>query len=650
LAIVSRMTSPNTRIFILAITLSLTAITAFAQSNDAALRRALEAAEAGRPMPKIEHPAQSWVEYAALRRRLDTLSANEAQKFLDRHREQAVAGAFRAEWLRAAYRRKLWAAVRAAWSPAITNTTLRCMALEARQRGGDTGPEWIKDVQAIWRSSGKSLPDECDGPFATLNARGALTAELRWERLELAAAEGQVGMMRVIARHLPAGQHALALDYAEFIHSPHARALNWPKTARSRKIASLGLTRLARRNPLHAAGQLPRFARALNLNEAERGRVLYQIALQRAASWEPDSARHLNAVPASAYDPALHEWRVRDALARQDWPAVRTAIDKMAPAQREQSRWHWFAARAAELTGDARAARRLYQQAARAADFHGFLAADRLDLPYALCPLQVDATPARVRRIAADPAILRALALYRIDRTAWATREWDSALARFNDDERRIAVQVALDNGWSDRAVFGLGRHIDDARHYTLRFPLHYTEIIRRQARLRQLDPAWVAAEIRAESIFNPKARSSANARGLMQVLPGTAQGVARRLKLPWRGAASLYDPETNITLGTAYLREKKDMYPAPYMAIAAYNAGPTATRRWREQRPNLDPDMWIETIGYRETREYVARVLAFSVIYDWRMSGEAVPVSARMLGKDTSTRKRFVCPLGAAR
>jgi len=123
---------------------------------------------------------------------------------------------------------------------------------------------------------------------------------------------------------------------------------------------------------------------------------------------------------------------------------------------------------------------------------------------------------------------------------------------------------------------------------------------------------------------------------------------VARRLKLPWRGAASLYEPETNITLGTAYLREKKAMYPAPYMAIAAYNTGPTAVKRWREQRPNLDADMWIETIGYRETRDYVARVLAFSVIYDWRMHGQTVPVSARMLGeKNTSTsRKGFACPL----
>jgi len=614
-------------------------------ANDAALRRALAAAEAGQPVPRIEHPAEAWVEYAALRRRLDTLNVREAQAFLHREQGQAVAEAFRGQWLRAAHRRKEWAAVEQAWSESITNTTLRCMLLDARQQRGDTGPEWVEAVRNLWRSSGKSLPDACDPPLARLQSLGKLDDALRWERLERAAAEGEAALMRTLVRRLAPEQRALAEDYAAFVQSPHPRAANWPKTARSRKIASLGLTRLARRSPAQARAQLPGLTRALQLTEAETGPVLYQIALQHAASWSADAALHLDAVPDSAYDQLLHEWRVREALAREDWPAVRAAIAKMSPAQRAQSRWRWFAARAAEADGDAETAGLLYREAATGADFHGFLAADQLGLPYALCPLELEPDPARVQRVAQDPAIQRAMALYRIERIDWATREWSEALTRFDDAERRQAVQVALDNGWFDRAVFAMNRAPEDIRYYRLRFPLDHIDIIQRQARLNQLDPAWVAAEIRAESVFNPRARSSANARGLMQVLPSTAQGVARRRNLPWKGPESLYDPETNITLGTAYLREKEAMYPAPYIAIAAYNAGPVATRRWQEQRPHLPADMWIETIGYRETREYVARILAFSVIYDWRMSGDAAPVSARMLGQEAATRKTFACP-----
>ena len=163
--------------------------------------------------------------------------------------------------------------------------------------------------------------------------------------------------------------------------------------------------------------------------------------------------------------------------------------------------------------------------------------------------------------------------------------------------------------------------------------------------RADEIDPAWVAAEIRAESIFNPKARSGANAMGLMQVLPGTGAGVAKRLGIPYAGASSLYDADTNIAIGTAYLREMEDKYGVPYVAIAAYNAGPAPTARWQSQRPGFDPDLWIETISYKETREYVARVLAFSVIYDWRLNGNALPVSDRMMGRVQAKRKAFTCP-----
>src|SRR5690606_31124139 len=105
----------------------------------------------------------------------------------------------------------------------------------------------------------------------------------------------------------------------------------------------------------------------------------------------------------------------------------------------------------------------------------------------------------------------------------------------------------------------------------------------------------------------------------------------------------------TSITIGTAYLREKEDMYAYPYIAIAAYNAGPTPTSRWLAQRPAMDPDIWIETISYRETREYVARILAFSVIYDWRMYGLAAPVTDRMRGIEGSSRKKLACPVSAS-
>ncbi|MEL1263234.1 transglycosylase SLT domain-containing protein [Pseudoxanthomonas putridarboris] len=613
------------------------------------IRAALEAAEAGRfdaaqSAGLSGHPLHGWVEFATLRRDPDAISNTRAQAFLKRYEGQAVAESFRALWLAALARRQDWPALLSAWKGS-NNTALQCAELNARQATGRLDAQWTAQAQEIWRQGAKSLPDGCDPVFAILASRGGLTPALRWERIEAAAAERQSAVMRSAARGLPADEAALANDYAAFIDAVHPRALNWPKTERSRRMAAHGLMRLAAKDPDGAERQLPRYADALGMGEAERGQVLYQIALWTVASYGPDSARRLNAVPESAYDERLHEWRVREAMSRGDWNAALAALRKMPAAQREDSRWRYFEARLAEKTGDAAGAQRLFREAASSATFHGFLAADKLDQPYALCAWIPNDGVAAKQAVARDPAIVRAMELWQLDRPGWATSEWNEALSRFDDTQRRIAVEVARDNGWFDRAVFSLGKLPDEQRLYELRFPLHHGDSIRREATRHGLDPAWVAAEIRAESVFNPKARSSANAMGLMQVLPTTGAAVAKRLGLPWGGAASLYDSDTNIALGTAYLREMEDKYGVPYVAIAAYNAGPAPTARWQSQRPGHDPDFWIETISYKETREYVARVLAFSVIYDWRLNGDALPVTDRMLGRTQARRKDFACP-----
>src|SRR5690606_31417517 len=161
----------------------------------------------------------------------DTLPAAQAQAFLARYRGEAVAEVFRDAWLRALLKRQDWAGYRAAWSPSIKSTALRCAELDARARTGAADAAWTQDAQAMWRSSGKSLPGECDAVFTALAARGGLTDELRWERIELAAAEWEPAVMRAAARELPPDQRALATGYAAFVQSPNERARDWPKTA-----------------------------------------------------------------------------------------------------------------------------------------------------------------------------------------------------------------------------------------------------------------------------------------------------------------------------------------------------------------------------------------------------------------------------------
>lgn len=642
---------------LLSAALALASFTVAAQAlpDDELARRALAAAEIGQPLPPLraDHPLQGWIGHARLVRDIAGVTPPQAQEFLERHQGQAVADAFRTVWLGELAKRKAWPVFRAFWVPGTGSAALACSELEARLQTGAADAKWTDEVQQLWRKAGRSQPEACDPVFAALDARGGLGEAERWARIDAAIAEGQPAVVRAAARGLPEAQRRQAEAYAAYLGKADASAASWPKDARSRAAASHGLAALANSNPDAAEALLPQVAQALAFTDTDRNRVLYQIALWTVASYHDGGARRLAAVPEAAYDERLHEWRVREAMARSDWPAALAAIERMDATQRGQSRWTYFEARLRELTGDRAAAKPLYAAAARDAEFHGFLAADRIGQPYALCPLEYTAAAAEKAAVANDPAMQRAMALFRINRAAWATAEWRDALSRFSDRQRHVAVEVAQDNGWFDRGVFGLvnaggERKPDELRLYTLRFPLHHEPLIRGESARNGLDTAWVAAEIRAESLFNPRARSPANARGLMQVLPETGAGVARRLGMPWAGAESLFDPATNVRIGTAYLREMKDKYTLPYVAIAAYNAGPTPTARWQSHRPGMDADFWIETITYKETRDYVARVLAFSVIYDWRLGDKPVPVSERMLGRNAAARKAFHCPATA--
>lgn len=627
-------------------------------ASDALAREALASIARGENYDRVAiagHPLAAWIEFASLQAQMRQLRVEQGEGFVQSHAGLPVGELFRSAWLAELARREDWPAFARSWSDAITTPALRCAALRGRLATGQADAAWQGEALELWRGAGNALPEHCNPVFNALGDRGALTADAVWARIGAAAEAGQPGVMRASAGRLSGADAELARDYAAFIEAPHARASNWPRTPLSASVASHGLARMARNNTDEAERRLAELSQTLGMSEADRGRVLYQIALWSVASLDgnPAAVRRFAAVPASAFDASLHEWQVREALSRGDWSAVHEAVARMPAEQQTLSRWTWFSARAHEALGQHERANALYRQAATHPDFHGFLAADKLNAPYVLCPLQVNAGPALQAQVAADAGLQRALALHRLGRSGWAAREWADVAARFTAEQRHIAVAMAQAQGWFDRGLFGLVnvggvRRAEELRLYELRFPLHHDATIRRESARNGLDPAWVAAQTRAESMFDPNARSPADARGLMQILPGTGAEVARRLGQPWGGANSLYEPDTNIVLGTAYLGQLMERYQRlPYQVIAAYNAGPAPVARWRNARGHMEPDIWIETMTYRETREYVARVLAFSAIYDWRLDGQARRVSDRVIGRVDGERKPFVCPVG---
>ncbi len=619
------------------------------------IRAALDASERG-DLSAAErnnlnqHPLFSWLEVLSFKKRLNTkLIHDNDRKDIETtvQRYQSMAAG---DWLRNAYLNYLssqqdWTTF-SRFYRGSSDVDLQCADLNARIAQNRVDSVWAGDAQKIWLT-GKSLPNTCDAVFLRLTQMNKLDAALRWQRIELAATQSETSLIRALAAGLPTDEMLVAKSYADFIDNPHTRYSSWPRTARSRQMAVQGLVRLAKRSPDAAESQLPLISTTLGLQESERGRVLNEIALWTVASYGANSAQRLNAVPEIAYDEKLHEWRVREAMSRGDDIAALAAIEKMGSTQRNSSQYQYFEARLREKLNQKESAKVLFARAAQNANFHGWLAADRLNQPYYLCPLEPSNNRTVVQKVANDGRIVRAFELFAIDRVTYALREFNAALDSYSAEEKKVAIALAQEENWYDRAVFSMGNTPSDLQYYSLRFPLHHERHLREQAKINSLDPSWVAGETRAESIFMPGARSAADARGLMQILPGTGAQVSARLGIPWRGGDSLFEPETNITLGTAYLRQMLDRYNGfPYMAIAAYNAGPAPISRWKDARPTLEPDFWIETIPYKETRDYVSRVLAFSVVYDWRLDRSATSLTDRMLGRfNQNQRRAFVCP-----
>ena len=569
-----------------------------AQGEPAATRRAevqaaFDQAERGQltlaEVARLQsHPLAGWLEVLVRERDVRGIGSDQLGDILEGLGPQPAATRLRQAWLRRA-------AAEGRWSDYLAHdreggdVTLQCFSLQAKLATNAVDAAWVQAATGLWLSA-DSQPAACDPVFTALAQRGELTPALRWQRIELAARAGNTGLMRAAARQLPEAELALIRDYAAFIDAPHARAGQWPKNERSRAMAEIGLSRLARRDAGAAERAMASNASLLPASSREHGAVRAAIALWTAANFGAESARRLAAVPDAAFDEALHGWAVREALARGDRAAALKAIERMPAALRANAQWAYFEGRLREDLGDAAAAVPLFAAAAKSPTFHGFLAADRAGTPY------------------------------------------------------------ALQARWYDRAIFGMPANPEALQYYTLRFPLHHESLIRREARKNGLEPSLVAALTRAESAFMPDARSPANARGLMQLLPSTAEGVSRRLGLPWQGADSLYRPEVNVPLGTAYLAQRiGDNGGLAYRAIAAYNAGQGAVQRWMAARPSLPADYWIETIPFRETREYVPRVLAFSVIYDWRLDGRTRSLTDRLEGRDDDNPRRFACPTAPA-
>lgn len=288
----------------------------------------------------------------------------------------------------------------------------------------------------------------------------------------------------------------------------------------------------------------------------------------------------------------------------------------------------YWAGRAWDLAGDSIKAHARWRKAIQGdpTSYYASLAARRLGLP-AWAPAESPDTFLPVPD--ADSVVLRAALLARLGMTAEARWEQER-LAGISeaDPERLLAVANALrSQGLASQAIRLARKALAkgapaDARTYRLLYPVVHQDALLAEAAEQGLDPSFVAALIRQESMFNPTATSPAGARGLMQVMPQLGGKLAQSLSYPVWDPVLLYQPDVSLQLGSYHLQELAVRYPEPSHVLAAYNAGASRVERWARRTGVDDPEVFAERIPFVETRGYV-RIISrnqelYRSLYEW--------------------------------
>lgn len=581
------------------------------------------------------YPLLPYLEYATISPHIDELAAPgtdhpQIDEFLTLNAGTYLGQRLEREWVLTLAEHARWSDVVDHHSKANTTTELTCHALRARLETGDTSA--LQEVAPLWNVA-TSQPNVCDPVFETWIAAGYPTPDIAWQRFEKTLKADQDSLANYIARQMPAREQELARLYLRVDSEPQTLhdlpSFQVPTDTPEMKAVLLhGLRQLAQNDATQAMTLLKRDNFDQTLGTAERVELERFIIMRLLTQGHVTAAEIVLQANPLLISEALGGWILRAALKQQDWARIEAWLDRLPADLGTSERWQYWRARmlVEKDTPESRAeAGELYATLAGLRSFYGFMAADFLGRDYEMVDKPVDFDPAQLDTLADIPAIQRAHELYLIGEEASARAEWQHATAGMPQEQIIASGKLADSWGWHRNGIQAMIQvsYWDDLQ---LRFPLAYSVLVAEAADKNDLTPHLVFAIARQESAFMQDARSSAGALGLMQLMPATAQQTAKGVGMQITNQ-DLFRPEVNLQLGSRYLSQLMEQFDNNrILAAAAYNAGPNRVKRWLEETGEtpVPLDIWIETIPFAETRGYVQNVLAYSVIYGYRM-GRAI-------------------------
>ncbi|MGF6526532.1 lytic transglycosylase domain-containing protein [Variovorax sp. PvP013] len=585
------------------------------------------------------HALEPWAAYWELKARLQEADPAEVQDFLARYAGTYQEDRLRNDWLLLLGQRRDWDGFAGA-HPLYRmrdDSQVRCYAILVDMLKAGVGTRAQADeVRDLWLRQ-REAEDGCLTAADRLFAARMLGADDVWKKARLAIEANRPQAARdAIALVAPEALPTFAqvnANAGKFL----AGAIMAASTERKEMVV-LALVKVAIADADTAAGLLDG-KWSLMLKPEERNWVWGAIGRQAATKLSPLANTYFANVTKNAdLSDDMLGWKVRAALRAGQWKDVQAAVAAMSEAGRQDPTWVYWHARALDaIGGDERRAqaRALLEGIAGSRGFYEMLAQEDLGRPIVAAPRPAPLTAEERRTARANPSLARGLYAIAIGLRPDGVREWNYATSLHDpgglgDRELLAAADLACQREVWDRCI-NTSERTKDVIDAQQRFPMPFHDTVLRKSRDIGLDPAYVYGLIRQESRFIMDARSGVGASGLMQVMPATARWTANKIGLSGFTPGQINDRETNITIGTNYLKLALDDFDGSMaLAAAAYNAGPGRPRAWRNG-PVMDAAVWAENVPFSETRDYVKKVLANTTNYAAIITGQPQSLRARL-------------------
>ena len=595
------------------------------------------------------HPLEAWAAYWELRARLEIATPAEVQAYFTRFAGTYQEDRLRNDWLLLLGARRDWTNFAAEHLNYRMNDDreLRCYSMAVEN--AFAGINVTDELKRNWYAQ-KEADDGCNYLAGKLYAAKRLTDAEVWRKARLAMEANRPKAARLAAEIAVPD----AATHINEIVDNAARYLSKRVVAVSKvnkEYVVLALTRMAVNDPDAAASVLENHW-SVHLSAQQRSWAWGVIGKSAAQRLSSDAPAYFDKAKDADLNDDLLGWKVRADMRKGNWKDVLAAIKAMSDESAQEPTWVYWRARAhlklAKNDSERADANASLQSIAGVRGFYEQLALEelgqRITVPPRPAPLTADEKDAARK----NPGLNRGLYAIQIGLRSEGVREWNystnlHAKGGMVDRELLAAADLACQREVWDRCI-NTSERTQKVIDLEQRFPMPFKDAVVQRAKQIDLDPAYVYGLIRQESRFIMDARSGVGASGLMQVMPATAKWTAKKIGLTDFQPHQITDRDTNIAIGTGYLKLVLDDFSGSMaMAAAAYNAGPGRPRAWRGQTgaPVLEAAIWAENVPFAETRDYVKKVLSNTTNYAALITGQPQSLKARLgtVGpKDAST------------